>query len=222
MKHGILCVIFLGYLTCGYVGAQTNVSDGVDLSPRNATALASTNSMEVLDSSRALERGDIVSYRVVEDKTPPINLRVSDSGEMEVPMLGRVRAAGKTPKQLAYEIKRLLERQYYHKATVIIGLESASTLPRGRVYISGAIGRQGPLDLPADERLTVSKAILLSGGFGDFADKRRVRVIRKDENGVPKRHTVDVKEVLERGRLEKDMYLQDGDFIVVPERGINF
>jgi len=63
----------------------------------------------------------VVSYRVVEERKDPIPLMVTDSGEIEVPYIGRVPAAGKTCKELAYEIKPLLEKDYFYKATVIVG-----------------------------------------------------------------------------------------------------
>ena len=48
--------------------------------------------MAVLDDQRRLGNGDRVSFRVVEDRKPPSQLVVADSGEMEVPLIGRVSA----------------------------------------------------------------------------------------------------------------------------------
>ena len=50
-----------------------------------APAAAYTNSMAVLDDNRILKKDDRVSYRVVEDKEPPVELVITDSGEVEVP-----------------------------------------------------------------------------------------------------------------------------------------
>src|SRR4028118_1307278 len=79
-----------------------------------ASTVAYTNSMAVLDDRRKLGIGDQVRFRVVEDRKEPTPLVVTDSGEMEVPLIGRVNAAGKTCKQLAYEIKSGLEKEYYY------------------------------------------------------------------------------------------------------------
>src|SRR5207302_5293262 len=93
------------------------------------STVAQTNSMQVLNDKSKLGNGDRVSYRIVEERKEPILLTVSDSGEMEVPFIGRVNAAGKTCKQLAYELKPLLEKEYFYQATVIVGLETLSTRP---------------------------------------------------------------------------------------------
>ena len=78
----------------------------------------------------------------------------------------------------------------------------------------------GQLDLEAGARLTVSQAILKSGGFGAFANQRKVQVTRS-EGGVTKQFYVDVKEILEKGRPEKDVLVQDGDRINVSRNIIN-
>ncbi|MBV9390471.1 MAG: polysaccharide biosynthesis/export family protein, partial [Verrucomicrobia bacterium] len=69
------------------------------------SGVENTTSMEVLDDKRPLRVGDRLSMRVVEDRKPPTPLVVTDSGEVEVPLIGRVMAKGKTCKQLAYSIK---------------------------------------------------------------------------------------------------------------------
>ena len=138
-----------------------------------------TTSMEVLNDSTKLGRGDRVSFRVVEDRHDPLALIVTDSGEMEVPLIGRVKALGKTCKELAHEIKPLLEKDYFVKATVIIGLDLVGTKSRGKVYLTGQIRAPGVMELMPGEEVTVSQAILRAGGLGDFANKRHVRVVRK-------------------------------------------
>lgn len=178
--------------------------------------------MAVLDDRRPLRPGDRISFRVIEDRAGPLSLRISDSGEVEVPMLGRMITTDRTCKSLAHAVKQALEREYYNKATVIIGLENASTEPLGTIYITGQVKSQGPIDLTSKEALTVSKAILKAGGFADFANKRRVFIVRPQPDGSTKRITVDVKEILERGRIEKDVPLEPGDYVVIPENLINF
>src|SRR5947209_6004751 len=82
-----------------------------------SSTVAFTTSMEVLDNQRKLGTGDRVSLRIVEDRKAPLSLVVTDSGEMEVPLIGRVHAAGKTCKSLAYEVKKLLEKDYFYSCT---------------------------------------------------------------------------------------------------------
>ena len=139
--------------------------------------------MGVLDDHRKLGNGDRVSFRVVEDRKPPTQLMVADSGEMEVPLIGRVAAGGKTCKQLAWEIKKMLDKDYFYNATVIVGLDSVSAKSRGKIYIWGQVRNQGALEIPSDEAFTVSRAILRAGGFADFANRKAVKLTK--ERGYP-------------------------------------
>lgn len=222
MSHFALLLTFLiAASPCGQVAfAQESA---VPTPPRaSPNPIALTNSMEVLNDKAPLGIGDRLSYRVVEERKEPINLVVTDSGEIEVPLIGRVSAAGKTCKQLAQHIKPLLEREYFFKATVIVGLDLLSTRSRGKVYLMGQVRTQGFIDLPAEEALTVSRVILRAGGLADFANRRKVRLVRKTATGQTETTFVDLVEILDKGRVEKDPVLQPDDLIIVPEKLINF
>jgi protein involved in polysaccharide export with SLBB domain len=187
--------------------------------PPTTSTVMRTNSMAVLDDKKLLGSNDRVSFRVVEDRdNESQQLRVNDNGELEVPYIGLVPAAGRTCKALAYSVKAALEREYYYHATVIIAVDHISEKSRGKVYVYGEVKGQGPQEIPADETYTVSKAIIRAGGFADFANKRKVRVTRRDG----KNYVVDLKRVIEDGRTDEDVVLQPDDQIQVPKRAINF
>lgn len=187
--------------------------------PPTTSTVMRTNSMTVLDDKKRLGSNDYVSFRVVEDRdNESQHLRINDNGELEVPYIGLVPASGRTCKELAYSVKSLLEREYYYHATVIIAVDRVSEKSRGKVYVYGNVKGQGPQEIPADETYTVSKAIIRAGGFGDFANKRKVRVTRKDG----KNFIVDLKRVIEEGHTDEDVVLEPDDQIQVPQRAINF
>jgi protein involved in polysaccharide export with SLBB domain len=174
--------------------------------------------MAVLDDKKKLGPNDFVSFRVVEDRdNDSQRLRINDNGELEVPYVGLVSAEGRTCKELAYSIKSLLEKEYYYHATVILAIDRVSEKSRGRIYVYGSVKAQGPQEIPPDESYTASKAIIRAGGFGDFANKRKVKVTRK--NG--KEFNVDLKRVIEEGHTEEDVVLVPDDQIYVPQRLIN-
>lgn len=188
-----------------------------DLPPTTSTVLR-TNSMSALDEKKKLGSNDYVSFRVVEDRdNDSQRLRVSDNGELEVPYIGPIPAEGKTCKELAYNIKAALEREYYYHATVILALDRVSEKSRGKVYVYGSVRAQGPQEIPTDESYTVSKAVIRAGGFGDFANKRKVKVTRKNGQDF----TIDLKAVIEGGKPELDMVVLPDDQIYVPQRLIN-
>lgn len=209
----------------------------------DTNALADTNAsvklvtMETLDDVHRLAIGDKLSFRIEEDKHrlasedksgahlegEPTPLLVTDSGELEVPYIGRFSAENKTCKHVAYELKAALEKDYFYKATVILAVDlKAKSI--GRVYLTGAVHAPGPLEVPSDEILTLSKAILRAGGFTDFAERKKVKVTRKTGAGSSKTKTlvVDVAQVIDKGKTERDLPLEPGDLIMVPERLIRF
>jgi protein involved in polysaccharide export with SLBB domain len=167
--------------------------------------------------------GDRISFQIVEDHDAPKSLVIADSGEVDMPYLGRVPAIDRTCKQLATELKARLEKEYYYRATVIVALDEANKV-LGRIYIWGQVRNQGPIELTVNENLTVGTAILRAGGFGDFANKKRVKLIRGGGADGAGKQTIELNmaEVLDDGKVEKDMTVKPNDFIIVPSRLINF
>jgi len=186
-----------------------------------APAGALPEAMKLLDDKRILSVGDRVSFRVLEDREDPKQLLVTDSGELEVPYVGRLKAADKTCLGLAQELKGLLEKDYYHQATVILAVDALAK-SRGKVYLYGQVRSAGAFEIPVDETLTVSKVILRAGGFSDFANKRKVTITRKIAGGRSENIELDLVDILEKGRSEKDREVQDGDMVFVPQRLLNF
>ena len=197
---------------------QPTIPKATVVEPPTTSTVMRTNSMGVLDDKKRLGSNDYISFRVVEDRdNESQHLRVNDSGEVEVPYVGLVPAAGRTCRELAYNIKSLLEREYYYHATVIIAVEHVSEKSRGKVYVYGSVKMQGPQEIPADETYTVSKAVIRAGGFGDFANKRKIKLTRKGGRDF----VIDLKRVIEEGHSEDDVVLQPDDQIYVPQRLIN-
>ncbi len=185
----------------------------------NAPALSAPGDY-VLDDKHKLGPGDRIGFRIVEDRTNALQMLVAESSELDIPYIGRVNVAGKTCKQAAEDIKSLLEKDYYYKATVVIGLDALSKVV-GKVYVFGPVRNPGPVEIPAGENFTLSKAILRVGGFGDFANRKKIQIVRKTETGT-ETIIANLEDVLVRGRIEEDITLKPEDFIIVPQRAVNW
>ncbi len=193
------------------------------VNPTNFFSTASTVlTPRELDDSYKLRVGDKVSFQIAQDHDPAISLVVADSGELDIPYIGRVPAAGKTCKALAGEIKKQLDKNYYYNATVSLAVDQANRF-MGTVYVMGQVKTQGPIGLSVGQDLTAGKAILLAGGFGDFANKKDVKVIRASARGKEKRVIhLNMVNILEKGKTDEDLVLKPDDEIIVPMRFINF
>lgn len=174
--------------------------------------------MDLLDEERKLSVGDRIIYLVVEEKEPGVQLFVNDRGLIDFPLIGRYPASGKTCKELAYELKALLEVDFFHQATVLIRHQFGDN-SRGRVNVVGRVARPGPVNIPADDVLTVSDVILRVGGVLPGGNRRAVEIVREDPDDPEGqiRLEVDLADILDNGNLRADQVVKPGDVIVVPE-----
>ena len=189
-----------------------------------------------LDNVHKLVATDRLTFQILEDRHIPPELEdtrtstdtrdlgktliVTDTGELDVPYIGRIKVKGKTCKEAAAEITILLERDYYYQATVILALDQMSRV-LGKVYVSGYVRNPGPVEIPPNEKFTVSKAILRVGGFSDWAKKTEVKLIRGG-NSEKEAIIINMEEILDKGMLDKDVELQPDDLIIVPKKTFNF
>lgn len=197
-----------------------------------ARSAAVLNSMEVLDDTQIIEPGDLISMRVVEDRREPQQMRVGATGEVTAPHIGLVKAAGRTCRQLANEVKRRLEQNYYNSATVVVSIDlKRQDDPNARMRygsseidfftVYGQVLRQGKYELPQDEDITISQAILRAGGFAQFANPQKVKLVRKTAQGN-KTILVNLDSIMRQGNLDYDVYLRKNDVIIVDEKKVNF
>ncbi|MDX1952325.1 MAG: polysaccharide biosynthesis/export family protein [Verrucomicrobiota bacterium] len=191
-----------------------------------AFSSAITNSLPraVLDDTTKLSKGDTVRFQILEDRDEaPKKLVVTDGGEIDIPYLGNIPAVGKTCKELAAEVKTLLEKDFYHTATVQLAIDQLLRRSLGRIQLIGQVSAPGPYEIPLDETYTVSKAILRAGGFAPYANQSKVRVLRTNPTtSKTEKFVVDVEAVWKKGQMEKDFEIKPGDVIAVDAKIVNF
>ena len=172
-----------------------------------------------------LRPGDRLRFAVLEDADASTELVVNASGKIDLPLLGLWSVAGKAVDQVAQETKSALEAEYFVKATVRLLLVDRpdKSSSRGRVYLAGQMRKIGVVEIDLSERNTAGRVILANGGLSDFADARRIRIIRKMAGGEQlETITVDLEEVLKKGRIDRDIPLLDGDFVIADAKLVNW
>src|SRR5260370_21764534 len=113
-----LALLFLAWITCAQAPPGSNSAPATIAATTNARPPSATLTGYVPDDKYKLRIGDRVALQILEDRDAPRNLMVADSGELDVPYIGRVAAANKTCKQLAQECKAELEKEFYYRASV--------------------------------------------------------------------------------------------------------
>ena len=135
--------------------------------------------------------------------------KIRSDGRISLPVLGEVRAAGKTVGTLQSQLVGLYKEQLTD-SEVIVALESGGA----RVYMGGAVLKPGPLVL--DQPTTMLQAIMLAGGPNQFANMGRVQIIRL-VSGQERTEVIDLRPTL-AGTTTHPYYVHDGDVISVPQK----
>lgn len=91
-----------------------------------------------------------------------------------------------------------------------------------QVFVIGEVNRPGIVMFAPGEAKTILRAILKSGGFGGFAKKSAVRLIRYGKRDKREEIVVDVGRIMNQGRLDEDVELEAGDMIIIDRKMINF
>lgn len=144
---------------------------------------------------------------------------VDAEGYITMELVGRVKCDGLTlvglQEKVAAAYKEYLLEPHV-TATFIYQAGQNMVSPWGTVTVLGEVGRPGPVDVPPTMDLRVTRALQLAGGANPIADKRRVQVTRCDKDGKITKVVVDLVEIGEKGRPDKDLVLKAGDVVWVP------
>ena len=148
---------------------------------------------------------DILMIRVWRepDLSGPVGVR--PDGKISLPLIGEVQAAGVTPEKLAEKITEGFSK-YVASPEVMVQVASVNSK---KYFVSGEVMRPGsyPLVVPT----TVLEALAIAGGFRDYADRKKIMILRG-----PKRYSFNYTEVVKGKNLLQNIQLESGDHIIVP------
>jgi polysaccharide export outer membrane protein len=170
--------------------------------------------MPTVAKSRVIVPGAVISITVNEDRTLNRAYTVPDSGVVNYPLLGRILVEGRTPKEVAEQIKKALEKDYFPRATVTVTIESAPGGGTGVIYVIGNVNRPGPVVLPKEGKYTVTRAISAAGDLSAAAAGEKAQLVRYDDAGKKHVTYINVDRIMKGG--ESDIPVQNGDWIIVP------
>jgi polysaccharide biosynthesis/export protein len=173
--------------------------------------------------AQTLKVGDTLGISVMQDSKLDRTVVIDPSGQIAIPMVGHIRAAGSTPQALENIIKNKLKDNYKDDSldVTVALVNSVKDIPeedlKPKVFITGEILRPG--SYVVRQKTTLMQAIALAGGLGPYAAKRRIQVRRKGGPGEDI-FMFDYRAYEAGADLEGNITLHAGDVIVVPERGL--
>ena len=144
-----------------------------------------------------------------------VSVPVRPDGKITVPLIGDVDAGGKTPEEVAAEVKDKLQAFVRDPQVAVILTELRSHEYLSRVRVTGAV--RTPVSLPYRQGMTVLDAVLAAGGVTEFAAADRTELYRKD-GADTRSYAVKLDNILQQGQLTTNYPVQPGDVITVPQR----
>ncbi len=181
-------------------------SDGTVATPPATAAPAPLSAAS--SDTYVIGSNDVLTVTVWKEPTLSGTMLVRPDGMISLPLLGDVQAAGLTPLHLADQITVKLKK-YVQDPNVSVVI---SQIHSKTIYMIGEVGHAGPVEMTPG--MTLLKAIASVGGLSDFANKKKIYILR-DEGGKRERIPVHYKQALQ-GNLQFDLPLKPGDTIVVP------
>jgi polysaccharide biosynthesis/export protein len=154
--------------------------------------------------------GDVLQIDVWKEPEASVSqVMVRADGKIALPLVGEVVAAGFTPAELkASLVDKLLEYIKSPSVTVL-----AKEIHSRRVYVVGTVKKEGPILLLRP--MTILQAINEAGGLGEFANKKKIYVLRA-VNGKQEKLPFNYTSVIKGNHLEQNIVLLPDDTIVVP------
>lgn len=204
-----VCGLLWAALVLGGCSSASNpilFSDNPQPPPGSVAAIASAETPAGGSTAARFQVGDTVTvdYSGTNDKIPENVQTVTEDGTITLPFIGLVRAAGLTTGELQQKVHDLYVPKYYTELTVNVSGQQ-------RVYYVGGEVKQ-PGRLLYSGETTVTKVIQSAGDFTDFANRKKVQLIRNNGQVI----IVNCIKALKDPSLDPPVY--PGDQIQVPRR----
>ncbi|MGC9950840.1 MAG: polysaccharide biosynthesis/export family protein [Bryobacteraceae bacterium] len=220
MRYAISVPVLLALAVCGTLAAQQpaaepqppgaqTIPDKSDPAKVGAEAAAesrpATAAAPVDPKSYIIGAEDVISIRVWREPENSGQFVVRPDGKVSVPLVGEIQAAGLTPAKLSESIAESLQKVMVHPE-VTVGVEKVNSK---KYYIQGEVNRPGSYPLVIDT--TILEALVNAGGFRDFANTKKIVILRGSE-----RIKFNYHQVTHGKKMDQNILLKPGDQIIVP------
>jgi len=153
---------------------------------------------------------DVLTVVFWRDKDMSTEVSVRPDGKISLPLLNDVQAAGLTPDELRANLSAAANK-FIEDPTVSVVVK---TINSRRVFITGQVGKPGTYPLLGST--TVLQLIAMAGGVGDYADSKKIQIIRNDSNGKATSRKFNYQDFIKGKNVAQNIELKPGDTVVVP------
>ena len=174
---------------------------------------AAAPASSLASSDYQLQPGDVVRVQVFQEPDLDRELRVSQDGQIALPMIGQVEVKNKALSAVEKNVRELYDRDYLVNPQVNI---TVLTYQKRAVNVMGAVNMPQAIEYPPEQTLTLLDAISRAGGFNRFADRKKVLLTRTFSDGRTEKYTINADQLISGTASERWVLLKD-DVIFVPE-----
>ena len=150
---------------------------------------------------------EIVTWKEPDFSRQEVLVRID--GRISFPLLGDVRAAGRSPLEIQKDIQTGL-KDYVENPIVTVTVKNPLSQ---KFYILGEVKKTG--EYPLIKGLTVLQAFAIAGGFTDWASKKEIILLRY-ENGKEKVYNINYKRIVNDKDFSQNISIMTDDTIIVP------
>jgi len=163
-----------------------------------------------------IHQGDKLSVKFLyQPELNEVSLVVRPDGFISLQMIDDLHVEGLTVSELKKQLEKAYEEILLKPTITVTILEFFAP----RIYIGGQVNKPGRYDLRDGQ--TLVQVIFLAGGFTSDANRKMIIHARPDDKGDWQIQSANVMKMLSQKGDEKDLTLQDGDYIFIPESKIS-
>lgn len=140
---------------------------------------------------------------------------VDPRGQVYLPELGELEASGMSVEQFRAEVIAAASKRLVNP-DVSINLKD---FDKPHFFVEGEVTTPGKFDYRPD--ISVLDAVALAGGFKVSARKSKVFLLRKTDDGTSETKVLNLKELIDHGKLQEAVLLQAGDVIFVTQDSLS-
>ena len=195
---------------CAAVLAIAVALDAPVAATQRSVGSGATASSVVATTDYHLSPGDKLRVEVYKDPQLSQSLQIRPDGKVTLPLVGDIVASGLTPLELRDRVAEQLKEYVTNPVVTVIVVETSPVL----VYVMGEVTTPG--SIPMKGQMTVLQALAMAGGFREFANTKKIRILRKAPNGANAGETVKFDYNAAVKGEHPPVFLSPGDMVVVP------
>lgn len=176
------------------------VKEDIPKSPESAAAGAAVDS-----NTYKVGPADVLKIGVWNEEKFSVTAVVQQNGKFTMPLVGDIQAGDSTPKEIEASVAKALTKYVVKPLVTVTVIEVGSK----KYYLVGLVNKPG--EYPLSAPTTILDALSKSGGLQDFANKKKIYVLRGD-----KKISFNYKEVINGNHMEQNIQLEPGDHVIVP------